>query len=329
MALGAAVGLLGCLELGARLARPDDPGAHCYEAPRNPTFRRGWASFTAPRGRPDGRPLILVLGNSQGFLREQDDGRLAYPSRLAAGLAARGVDAVVANWSVPAAHGPEFVVLAARAAQHKPDLVIVSAGTRAFGGPGVLSAPLSYWLSDVTDMIYDRGVRDRLPRSFLRRYPADPLAFLSAHSAFVRLRALLEPREGNSTWITSPQRQLSRRRIGLRPPDTVSTRQLLTELTAALRSEGEDTPLLLINMPICRPSWLAAAYRRTRVLSREAEALFADDPLTRVLDAREVVPVPHFTSATHLSPSGHQLYADWLLPQVLDALGDGDSVAPR
>jgi hypothetical protein len=321
IALCVAAGALGALELGARWWQAGEPSPHSYDEPRNPRFRRGWMPFTAPRSRPDGRPLILVLSNSQGFLREQEDGSLAYSARLAAGLAQGGIDAIVANWSVPAAQGPELVVLAARAAQHAPDLVVVSAGTRAFGARRLHAFPLSYWLSDVTDLAYARGVRSRLPPAFLARNRAyDPVAFLRVHSAFVRSRELLKPREEISTWRTAPNRTRHRRRLRLPPPDVELLRTLVSELATAVRAPGDDTPLLLVNMPICRDSWFRGAYRRTQILSTEAADLFAGDPHTRVVDARAVVPDEHFTSATHLNPTGHQLYADWLLPHVLDVL---------
>jgi hypothetical protein len=274
--------------------------------------------------------LVVVLANSQGFLREHPDGSLTYSARLAAGLERLGVDAIVANWSVPAAQGPELVVLAARAAQHAPALVRGSAGTRAFAARRLRTAPLAYWLSDVADLAYVGDVRRRLPAAFLRRNQAyDPLTFVRAHSEFLRLRASLEPALERETWTAKERRQRPKRRLALPKPDTELLRTLLAELSAALRADGAATPLLLVNMPVCSELWRPVAYRRAAALSTEGARLFAADAATRVLDARDAVANEHFVSATHLTPTGHQRYADWLLPHVLEALGRGEPAAPR
>jgi hypothetical protein len=318
------------LELCARWWQAGRGAAHSYAAPRNADFRRNWAPYTAPRDRPEGKPLIVVVGGSQGFLSEQDDGSLAYAPRLAAGLAAAGVEAIVANWSVPAAQAPELVILAARAAEHAPDLVVLSSGTRAFAAEVLATAPLSYWLSDVPDMAYEAAVRRRLPRGFLVRNSAyDPLPFLRSHSALVRFRDAVERRDELWTWHTEPDiRRNKWQRLRLEEPNVAILRTLLEEFSSALRPPGADTPLLVINMPIGRRSWRRATYPRTSALSTVAEALFAADPHTTVLDARDAVPDKYFTTATHMSPAGHQAYADWLLPHVLEALSQRHGKGP-
>ncbi len=131
------------------------PTAHCHDVPRNPHFRRGWTQYTEPRELPADTRSVIVISNSQGYLRESEDGHQAFPTQLEQLLERSEPqrDYVVMNWSVAGGHAPEMIVLAARAAQHRPDLVIWVTYAANLS-PGLWTKPLSFAITDAPEMAY-------------------------------------------------------------------------------------------------------------------------------------------------------------------------------
>lgn len=321
---------------------------HSYDVPRNPHFRRGWADYTSPRERPEGSRLVIVISNSQGFLREHPDGALTYPARLEALLDPEGRgDVIVANWSVAGAQSPEMIVLAARAAQHRPDVVVLVAGAGNFS-PLWVSYPLSFWLSDATALAYAPEVRSRLPDAFLERTGADdPVSWFAARTGIGAARhRFFEKRDESWTWRDRPPGREGRGRfldtrgeaftLGARrggaalrsaaapidPAHAGATRLLLSEFVESLRGTSAGTRLLVVAMPFARPDDPGALWRAAAAFAPVAERSLADVPDAQVLDALEVVPTDLFVHETHLQPEGHERFARWLLPHVRRALSN-------
>jgi hypothetical protein len=326
------------------------PTPHSYEVPRNPHFRRGWSDYTQPRERPDTTRLVIVISNSQGFLREHPDGALAYPTLLEAALledlrdANEGEDVIVANWSIAGGQSPEMIVLAARAAQHQPDAVVLVTSAGNFA-PVWGSQPLSYWLSDATGLAYDADVRARLSDLFLERSSADdPLGWLTARTGIGRARRrFIEKRDEAWSWRREAptrlgdvvERTLDQRgegfTLGVGGTTTRSgraagvagqterddgTASLLSEFVDTLHGTSSETRLLVVSMPIARPEQPSAAWRAAARFHGSAARALAGRPGVTVVDGVEVVPREHFVHATHLRPAGHRRFAEWLLPHL-------------
>lgn len=316
IALAAAAVTLAVAEAGARWVKSRNPVIHSYEAARNPHFRRDWVRFTAPRPRPAGTRLVIAIGNSQGFLREEQDGELAWPRRLAVRLNDEGSApaVIVANWSVPAGNASEMILLAARAAAHRPDLVIVSFGANTFISPRAFERPLTFWLSDATALAYVPSVRGLLSRDFLVRTRAYDLPHaLRAWSAiaWLRTRHLDEPR-GTWSWVIQKYRRV--RRFPVHGPSIEAAEVQLRELASALYSRSSGSRLLLAQMPVAPTSLTALGREKAKTTEQVAAEVFSDDPRIRVVSALDLLGDERFHTATHLDAQGHEAYAAWLAP---------------
>lgn len=325
------------------------PTAHSYDVPRNPHFRRGWRDYTSPRERPEGSRLVIVISNSQGYLRENRDGALVYPARLEALLDQElPGEVIVANWSVAGGQAPEMIVLAARAAQHRPDAVVLVAGAGNFSAQWA-RYPLSFWLSDATSLAYDPGVRARLPAAFLERTSADdPLGWFDALSGMgAARRRFVEERDEAWTWrdrapgeleargrlfeahgeaftlgARRGDRDLSSEAAPIDPARAEMTMLLLGEFVRSLRETSPETRLLLVGMPFARPARPGALWRAAAAFTPVAERALADVRGVEVVEALAAVPTDLFVHETHLQPEGHALFARWLLPHVRRALSE-------
>jgi hypothetical protein len=109
----------------------------------------------------------------------------------------------VMNWSVAGGKSPEMIVLAARAAQHRPDLVVWSTFADNFAA-GLWRKPLSYAISDAPELAYLPSVRANLPAGFLQHFDVyDPLAVFSVYTGLGQARArYIEQRTNN--WEIPP-----------------------------------------------------------------------------------------------------------------------------
>lgn len=325
-ALAAAFVTFGAAEGVARLLLSHTPLAHSYEVTRNPHFRRGWVDFTSPRPRRPGERLIIVIGNSQGFFSETTDGSLAYPSRLRALLvkADPGHSHLVANWSIPGGAGPEMALLGARAAAHRPDVVVLVTYATNFTGVHA-GKPLSFSISDIDQLAYLPEVRQSLSPWFLTHFDArDALAWLSSRSGLMRLRSrFLEQRDEKWTWY--PERGLN----GANPPVPTSAwtdtaGRLLLEFRQAIARRSPETTVLIVNMPVrptARLDWVHLS-----ALPEHARNMFWKDRRVTILDAMPVIEPRLFYSDLHMRPAGHEEFARWLLPHLRHALESTPSV---
>lgn len=319
----AALLVIGAAETAARTARPRLPSAAEDGLPRNPHYARGWPEYTrapAPSAPPRAEPLVIAISNSQGFLREREDAGEAWPARLAQELAATGAPARVMNWSMPGGNGQEMTVLAARARQHSPDLILLVSYVDNFtdrwrGGD------LGYGFTDVAHLAYLREVRARLSTGFLLAAGAyDPLGWLGAHSALVWFRNRWDDDGERWRWKaaepTRRSRLLAADSVTLADPGSFA---LLDDFFDAAGAGDPGGPaLLVVAMPLCGSIW------RNResggAFATAAAARLAGNPRAAAADATALVPDREFYGARHLRPAGHARFAAWLAPRVTGLL---------
>jgi hypothetical protein len=323
----AAVALLVLIvaEASARALKP----AFTRQAPppeevRNPRFVRGWPEYTtAPAApRPPGQKLIVAISNSQGFLREREDGREAWPSRLEAELRASGTDARVLNWSLPGGSGAEMTILAARSLPQRPDLIVLVSYNNNFGKYWRVQ-PLSFHHTDAGQLVYQASVRQYLPSDFLSELAAtDPLEFLGAHSGLVWWRNYSwQPR---TAW-TFNSREPDPEELGPEVSIKIAaiTKFPLLDDFIQVVEQGEPPPqVIIVSMPLCRSrchNWesVGAFYERAVELAAQHRGVTA-------LDATNLLEEDLFYGPRHFSSGGHRIFAAWLTPEVQRALA-----APR
>jgi len=312
-------------ELAARAALPRFVNfAHCYNADRNPHFMRGWPEYTAPRPRSTDEKLVIVISNSQGFLREYDNAALCYCTQLRWLLQERlaGQKCIVANWALPGAGAPELVLLAARAAQHQPDLVLLVTYGENFTDEH-LEKPLSYGSTDAVQLAYDWDVRRQLPDWFLSQFHAYEFGTLtSVYSRLGRARGPLteDPRESWTWSVFMRPRDLLEMNRKTFPWQDLSGR-LLETFCDVLHAGSPQTPLLLVCMPLCKPAFHSQAWWELNRFPGRAEALLGDRPYVRIVNLITLLPPGYFITHTHMQPDGHRRLAEKLAPTVAELLG--------
>ena len=106
----------------------------------------------------------------------------------------------VANWSIGGASGPELLLLAARAAAHNPDLVMLVSHSEPFAYNRA-NMPLSFYISDSNQLACITDVREHLPRGYRERLVEPGFGLrLEYHAALLRLRgAFIEQRDAR--WV--------------------------------------------------------------------------------------------------------------------------------
>jgi len=311
--------VLAVAEAAARTVHPHLASAAEDGLLRNPHYARGWPEYTRPPpagGPTRDTPLIIAISNSQGFLREREDAREAWPHRLAEELAAGGSAARVMNWSMPGGNGMEMTLLAARAREHDPDLILLVSYNDNFGDRW-RRLPLDYGYSDAHHLAYLSEVRARLPRGLLLSASGyDPLAWLGAHSALVWRRNRWGDVGERWSWkVAEPGVRARTRAAGTATVGPGGRFAPLDDfLSAAGLREPDGPALLVVGMPLCgevfRNREAAAAFVTA------AEERVAGVPRARALDATALVPDEEFYGARHMRPAGHTRFAAWLAPQV-------------
>jgi hypothetical protein len=323
-AAAVAVVLLAVAELAAGRARPHLPSATAGGFARNPHYARGWPEYTRPDPpvTPRTGRLVIVISNSQGFLRERSDASEAWPSRLAAELDALGAPTRVLNWSMPGGNGAEMTLLAARAHAHDPDLIMLVSYNDNFGDRW-RRLPLSYGYSDAHHLAYLPEVRARLPLDLLVATSGyDPLGWLGAHSSLLWLRNRWGDVGERWSWsVIEPAHRARSRAAGTASVKEGGRFTLLGDfLRAAGAEEGDGPALMVVGMPLC-----AEVFRNREVAGAfviAAEERLAGRPRARVLNATALVPDEEFYGARHLRPAGHARFAAWLAPQVQALLAE-------
>ncbi len=320
------------------MSRVEPP--HTYETVRNPHCRRDWINYTQPRDRGD-TPLVIVVGNSQAFAPEIADEELIYTAVLERRLHEFYDPSVkVANWSAGGISGPEMLMLCARAAQHKPEVLVLVTHSRPFSRPRVHNE-LDFYNTDINQLAYLPEVRELLPNRFIRHHEAyHPTNAASAHLSLIQAHNLyVEPRRQRwSEDFEPPKRQPRRRSYGAPRMDNYG-RWLIRQCVHIVRQQSPETRILLVNMPLAQWYIDELSYERfvlfERLMRRETARVRHND-LTQlgpgmenvvVLQGIRAVPGTWFYSATHMKPDGHTVFGRWLQPYVQAALA-GEPITP-
>lgn len=307
--------VLGAAEAAARLVLSQLALPHSYDVPRNPMIDLGWVPFTAPRPRAAHEKLIVVISNSQGFGREIEDADQIYAARLEQRLNARanGRRYIVANWSMNGGLAPDMILLAARAAAHAPDAVLVPTYCNS-----VLDARIEHpdYLNnrDVQYLGYEPQVRRLLSPAFLHHFwLSRPRGWLTAASGLLRLHHLfMMPGHtvvfGRVKWPPG---------VGQTPHDWQPRgEEMLKELAETLQRGAPKTPLVLVSMPIDLNRFTPESRPRLQAYATHLHRVMDGRPSIRVWDAVEAIPSEAFCAPTHFWAQGHAQFADWLAPQV-------------
>jgi len=305
------------------LARALPPSTlHCSLTDRNPAVRYGWPGWTAPRDRPAGQRLVVVLSNSQGFAPELEDPSLTWPSRLRRRLL-EGGDAAVYNWSLNAARGPELAVLAAQAGRHEPDLVLVVAGSGTFS-QAQATWRVGFRANDLRDLLADPAAARRLPEPLIAGLRAQVglrwTDHVRARSGLVRLRDRLPLLEKGIAQVAQET-----------PEDGGGSGGAGGNTLGAHRGEGAGdalldalrqaagAPVLFVGQPL-GPGASEADRAARRAFVERTAARWQPDAGASIVDAADAVTPERFLSLTHLDARGHADFAAWLGPRVDDAL---------
>ena len=317
-------------ETAARSILGGVPLPHSFDTPRNPNFLRAWPAYTAPRGRAPDEKLIILISNSQGYAPELEDASQVYAHRLQTLLNEQDPTHkyIVANWAIAGASGPEFLLLAARAVDHDPDLLMVVTHSNPFTN-GRVNPDLSFYISDCNQLIYDDSIRERLPNWFLNRHDAWSAAlYLEAHSGLVGIHDLYtEQREGR--WEPRQRHRRApaahRKNLPRAPKVKQAGSRLFTEMIRVFRTSRPNTPILLISMPLCESRWAPATWDNLasfgQWVQERIDQDFPDDPTIEVVDALKAIDESQFITQAHMTPQGHDQFARYLLPHVRELLG--------
>ena len=316
---------LAAVEFGARVIYAGLDFPHATEDPRNPFYRRAWPEFTTPVPPREGERTVIVMSNSQGFFRESADGSKSYVPLLGDLLREAEPERPtrVLNWSIDGGNSPEWIVLSARAAETEPDLIVVVSWIANYTSRR-LRRPLSYMISDVNQMAYEPEVRRYLSDRFLDAFDVqDPLGWLSVNSGLVRLRdRFVEPRHDRWSFVSvppPPDIDLSKVPMTVRPWVDRST-LLLEELAGTLDRAVPDSRVLFVSMPVCGNALKPADWPRMRGFLPRCREILADRPDIEMLEAIDVVDADLFYTPVHLNPEGHEVFARWLSPRILERL---------
>jgi|GEM_PF-6623496 len=293
---------------------------HCYQTVRNPYARRNWVRYTEPREREPNQQLVIVISNSQGFGREIENGSDLYTAHLPQELATAGVEnVVVANWSAGGMGGPEMVLLAARAVEHNPDLIVFVSHTRPFSR-GRVHDPISFFNTDISDLAYLTETRSKLPQKFVNKYEAnDDATVLKNRLSLLELGARwFEPRGGRwFTDIARPKRAAKEKAYGTPKLDKTG-RWLLSQTTAVAQSKNKNQPVLWVSMPLGKRYCTQGGWETFTRFSDELKEQISSS--AQILDAINLLPNNQFYTAAHMNEEGHAAFAQWLAPSIAQVL---------
>jgi hypothetical protein len=314
-------------EVAAGVVYRTRPYTTSYDAPRNPYYRRAWLEYTQPDAERVNDPnvrRIIVISNSQGFMREHPDAEagLSYPAQLEQLLneADPGTQYEVLNWSIGGGSSPEYTVLAARAGAHDPDIVVLAPFTPNYVRRDVLEADsLSFFISDVYQLAYLPEVRQHLPERFLQTYPASSLTeFYEVYTNLGRIRHWNEDVDNTNWFPDNGVREAPGQRNGYYIPWSESATDLLRQFHETLLASSPDTQLMFVSMPLQRQFFDEESWGNMQAMGAAATDLFADTPNVQVYDGLEVIAQKDFYTPTHFNPEAHHDFALWLRDLVLE-----------
>jgi len=312
--------VIAAAELLARTTMGRVEFAHSYDESRNPNYRRAWPAFTEPRPREPNEKLIIVISNSQGFAHELKDADHCYTEQLEERLNQNNPDksVTVANWSLGGVSGPEMLLLVARAIDHNPDMLLLITHSNPFSHHR-LNNPLSFYLSDAGQFAYTQPIRNRLPGWFIRQHRVyDPATLLEAHSGLIQCRSTFIEQRHRRWHIASAAERPRRGKPKLyhAPEVRDSGDKMLRACVDVFRDVRPDSPVLLVNMPLCQPKWTEQAWPRLQSFGERMDAIAQKTQGVTAIDATEAIEYDLFLTHTHLSAQGHAQFADYLLPIV-------------
>lgn len=288
---------------------------HFSTSPRNNFHLRAWPEYSDPALRPPNVPLVVVITNSQGLYMEGEDGTIAWPHQLQEQLrATTGAPWLVANFSMARNKGVELTLMAARAAQLDPDVVMVVSGYENFTHR---IDDLSDSPSDINQLVWDPEIRATLSGAFLDTFaPFDAGLWLEAHSSVFRVaRRFFELRPHVWYWIWDDTQW---KESWTPPPDWDTHASILVqEINRQIHREG-SAELLMVDMPRCDDRWGDLGRNRMADFKRQVEQNLGSVPHTHFVDASHVIPCGQFyRRSLHFVPEAHQSFATFMLPYVL------------
>ncbi len=293
---------------------------------RNPHLRRAWIEHTmwATPSQP-GEKLIVILSTSQGFGFEQPDEK-TYPYLLESQLHEKLDQPVrVLNWSVAGGQALDYILTGAAAHRLDPDLVLLCAVPRNFGGGQLVQNPVTREFpprpSDTHLLAGYSDVRRHVPTWLLRRLfrPSDALEI-----ALARIWRPWRYREIPSAWLVrfSVFRFFEKRRHadwfrreGLTTGQRNQKRDLRAKPTPRIDWRLVDTYLETIDALKDKSVYVSMPLRVTgpkedafdEEIRKRFEAAGA-----RMWDLSESLPDEVFLTQSHLDALGHETMADLL-----------------
>jgi len=305
----------------AGVLRPAPP-PNSYDAPRNPHFRRDWVRWTRPPATlPDARRMV-VISNSQGFLRERPEGELCYTARLEELVAERtDAPAEALNWSIPGGKIPEMTVLAARAAAHDPTDIVLVTYTENLVGESMRTR-LSFGISDAPLLTALSEVRELLSDEFQSRFDVGNVApYTSVYTGYGAFRwKTVEGADEDWYWRKKePDLDLSTLEKTVDPWDDDSS-WALREFVETARRAAPNATIHVIEMPLPKPAWTPEAWAIHQEMATNARAALEGFQGVQIHDALTLIPPDQFYTHTHFRAEGHETFARWLADRIL---GDG------
>jgi hypothetical protein len=182
--------VLAASELAARHVMPVVPRSDMV--PRNPYRFRGWPEFTCVPPSSNGLARVVLISNSQGYTGEMPANRI-YSDQLERMLTERRAAGFtrweVMNWSFDGVTSMEYVLLAARARQQRPDLVVAAVGVADFMDLN-LTRSFARCRTDLPRLVTRSEIAAYLPTTFYRRHGrAEDLLTLAAWDRCALLRS--------------------------------------------------------------------------------------------------------------------------------------------
>ena len=301
---------------GVALKRIERPSS--YSEPRNPHFINDWVAYTAPKPEPAPGYRVIVISNSQGFMRERAEGEWCYASLLEDKLreSGYGENAEVLNWSIPGGSAMEYTLLAARSVSHNPDVVILCGYNNDFSEYWN-EQPLSSMSSDLVGLAYKQEVRANVPERFLKNIQAFSVGdWLGMNSDLVAWHDWYTRNKEDWTFVSAEPGPRTKLKI-FKMAGNVSP-ELIENFFFAATAEGTNPSLRVVSMPLNQDQF--SGFEHAMAFSNAAADVAQKWPMVEVGDATQLLPPEMFYGGRHMRPEGHRLFAEYLFAK-LPALG--------
>lgn len=297
---------------GVALQRIERPSS--YSEPRNPHFINDWVAYTEPK--PDLFPSyrVIIISNSQGFMRERAEGEWCYASLLEEKLreSGYGKSAEVLNWSIPGGSAMEYTLLAARSVSHKPDVVILSGYNNDFSEYWN-EQPLSSMSSDIVGLAYQEEVRRNVPERFLKNIQAFSLGdWLGVNSNLVGWHDWFTRNKREWTFVSAEPGPRTKLKVFNMAPNV--SPELIENFFIAATAEATNPFIRVVAMPLNHEQF--NGFGRASAFSSVATGVAEEWQRVEVNDATELLPPEMFYGGRHMRPEGHRLFAEYLFAKL-------------